>query len=115
MYFKLGVSAVIGGLLIVLSAPAQVYVGRGMSSTQKKVMVNFIVFQPYKAHWVQNLPGMINYCLLKKASWCKINVANHVPVYEINRRLRWAKKCYLKLELHYNVSKMLYHENKAFI
>ncbi|XP_060582748.1 ATP-binding cassette sub-family C member 9-like [Ruditapes philippinarum] len=38
MYFKLGVSAVIGGLLIVLSAPAQVYVGRGMSSTQKKVM-----------------------------------------------------------------------------
>ena len=39
MYLKLGVSAVVGGLVIVLSAPVQFFVGRGMSKMQKKVMV----------------------------------------------------------------------------
>lgn len=39
MYFKLGISAVVGGLLIVLAAPVQIFVGRGMSQMQKKVMV----------------------------------------------------------------------------
>ncbi|XP_052799904.1 ATP-binding cassette sub-family C member 9-like isoform X2 [Mya arenaria] len=38
MYFKLGVSAVIGALVIVLSAPLQIIVGRGMSIMQKKCM-----------------------------------------------------------------------------
>ncbi|XP_052239294.1 ATP-binding cassette sub-family C member 9-like isoform X2 [Dreissena polymorpha] len=38
MYFKLGISAVLGGLLIVLSAPVQIVVGRSMSNMQKKCM-----------------------------------------------------------------------------
>lgn len=38
LYFKLGISALLGGLVIVLSAPVQIYVGRGMSEMQKKVM-----------------------------------------------------------------------------
>lgn len=41
MYYKLGISAVIGGLVIILSAPAQYFLGRAMSKIQKKVMVNF--------------------------------------------------------------------------
>ena len=39
MYFKLGISALLGGLLIVVAAPIQIFVGRGMSQMQKKVMV----------------------------------------------------------------------------
>ena len=40
MYFKLGVSAVLGGLLIIVAAPVQIFIGRGMSNMQKKVMVS---------------------------------------------------------------------------
>ncbi|KAL3856342.1 hypothetical protein ACJMK2_011111, partial [Sinanodonta woodiana] len=38
MYFKLGISAVIGGLLVIISAPFQIMIGHGMSKMQKKVM-----------------------------------------------------------------------------
>jgi len=42
LYYKLGVSAVIGASIFILSAPIQYYVARQMSRQQKKVMVSLL-------------------------------------------------------------------------
>ena len=40
MYYKLGISAVIGALVIILSAPAHFFLGKATSKVQKKVLVS---------------------------------------------------------------------------
>ena len=49
LYFKLGVSAVIGASIFILAAPLQYYIARQMSVQQKKVMVSDI-FLPLHHH-----------------------------------------------------------------
>lgn len=53
LYWKLGISAVIGGLFVVVCAPLMYFLGVWMSKMQKKVLVSTCCLDQYKLLWFE--------------------------------------------------------------
>ena len=74
MYFKLGVSAVLGGLLIIVAAPVQIFIGRGMSNMQKKVMVSIASIHFLRRRNTKGSTCLLRHITTEKSGLCQYAV-----------------------------------------